>query len=233
MSRLRSHLESHLTSRIGWLRAAVLGANDGIISTASLIVGVAAATPSRTAILVAGIAGLAAGAMSMAAGEYVSVSSQSDTENADLARERRELKEQPEFELNELTESYVARGVEAPLARQVAQQMMAKDALGTHAREELGITERTAAQPVLAAFTSAITFAVGAALPLLLVIVSPIAWLIPLVSAATLVFLAILGALGAWVGGANLLYGAVRVTFWGALAMAITAGIGAIFGQVV
>ena len=232
MSRLRSHLESHLTSRIGWLRAAVLGANDGIISTASLIVGVAAATPSRSAILVAGIAGLAAGAMSMAAGEYVSVSSQSDTENADLARERRELKEQPEFELNELTDIYVARGVEAPLARQVAQQLMAKDALGAHAREELGISEMTAAQPVLAAFTSAITFAVGAALPLLLVFVTPVAWLIPVVSAATLVFLAILGALGSWVGGANLLLGAARVTFWGALAMAITAGIGAIFGHV-
>jgi VIT1/CCC1 family predicted Fe2+/Mn2+ transporter len=232
MSRLRSHLESHLTSRIGWLRAAVLGANDGIISTASLIVGVAAATPSRSAILVAGIAGLAAGAMSMAAGEYVSVSSQSDTENADLARERRELKEQPEFELNELTDIYVARGVEAPLARQVAQQLMAKDALGAHAREELGITEMTAAQPVLAAFTSAITFAVGAAMPLLLVFVTPATWLIPVVSAATLVFLAILGALGSWVGGANLLLGAARVTFWGALAMAITAGIGAIFGHV-
>jgi VIT1/CCC1 family predicted Fe2+/Mn2+ transporter len=232
MSRLRSHLESHLTSRIGWLRAAVLGANDGIISTASLIVGVAAATPSRSAILVAGIAGLAAGAMSMAAGEYVSVSSQSDTENADLARERLELKEQPEFELNELTDIYVARGVEAPLARQVAQQLMAKDALGAHAREELGISEITAARPVQAAFTSAITFAVGAALPLLLVFVTPVAWLIPLVSAATLVFLAILGALGSWVGGANLLVGAARVTFWGALAMAITAGIGAIFGHV-
>jgi VIT1/CCC1 family predicted Fe2+/Mn2+ transporter len=232
MTRLRSHTETHLTSRIGWLRAAVLGANDGIISTASLIVGVAAATPSRSAILVAGIAGLAAGAMSMAAGEYVSVSSQSDTENADLARERRELKEQPEFELNELTDIYVARGVEAPLARQVAQQLMAKDALGAHAREELGITEMTAAQPVLAAFTSAITFAVGAAMPLLLVFVTPATWLIPVVSAATLVFLAILGALGSWVGGANLLLGAARVTFWGALAMAITAGIGAIFGHV-
>lgn len=232
MSRLRSHLESHLTSRIGWLRAAVLGANDGIISTASLIVGVAAATPSQSAILVAGIAGLAAGAMSMAAGEYVSVSSQSDTENADLARERRELKEQPDFEFKELADIYVARGVEAPLARQVAQQLMAKDALGAHAREELGISEITAARPVQAAFTSAITFAVGAALPLFLVFVAPVALLIPVVSAATLVFLAILGALGAWVGGANLLVGAARVTFWGALAMALTAGIGAIFGHV-
>ena len=232
MTRLRLHKETHLTSRIGWLRAAVLGANDGIISTASLIVGVAAATPSRSAILVAGIAGLAAGAMSMAAGEYVSVSSQSDTENADLARERRELKEQPEFELNELADIYVARGLDAPLARQVAQQLMAKDALGAHAREELGITAMTAAQPVVAAFTSAITFAVGASLPLLMVIVSPVAWLIPAVSAATLVFLALLGALGAWVGGANLLVGAARVTFWGALAMALTAGIGAIFGHV-
>ncbi len=232
MTRRRLHTETHLTSRIGWLRAAVLGANDGIISTASLIVGVAAATPSRSAILVAGIAGLAAGAMSMAAGEYVSVSSQSDTENADLARERRELKEQPEFELDELTNIYVQRGVEAPLARQVAQQLMAKDALGAHAREELGITAMTAAQPVVAAFTSAITFAVGAAMPLLMVVVSPVAWLIPVVSAATLVFLALLGALGARVGGANLLLGAARVTFWGALAMALTAGIGAIFGHV-
>jgi VIT1/CCC1 family predicted Fe2+/Mn2+ transporter len=232
MTRRRLHTETHLTSRIGWLRAAVLGANDGIVSTASLIVGVAAATPSRSAILVAGIAGLAAGAMSMAAGEYVSVSSQSDTENADLARERRELKEQPEFELDELTNIYVQRGVEAPLARQVAQQLMAKDALGAHAREELGITAMTAAQPVVAAFTSAITFAVGAAMPLLMVVVSPVAWLIPVVSAATLVFLALLGALGARVGGANLLLGAARVTFWGALAMALTAGIGAIFGHV-
>jgi VIT1/CCC1 family predicted Fe2+/Mn2+ transporter len=233
MSRLRTHSETHLSSRIGWLRAAVLGANDGIISTASLIVGVAAATPDRTAILIAGVAGLTAGALSMAAGEYVSVSSQSDTEEADLARERAELEEQPEFELEELADIYAARGVEKPLAREVARQLMAKDALGAHARDELGISEITTARPVQAAITSAITFAAGAILPLLAVIFSPTVWLIYSVPAATIVFLALLGALGAQAGGANLLLGAARVAFWGALAMAITAGIGAIFGQVV
>jgi VIT1/CCC1 family predicted Fe2+/Mn2+ transporter len=225
--------ETHLSGRIGWLRAAVLGANDGIVSTASLIVGVAAAPPQRTAVLVAGIAGLVAGAMSMAAGEYVSVSSQSDTEHADLARERKELKEQPEFELDELADIYVRRGVDQPLAQQVARQLMARDALATHARDELGISEITAARPVQAAITSAITFAVGAALPLLTVLVSPAGLLIPVVSGATLGFLVLLGTLGAWAGGANMLVGAARVTFWGALAMALTAGIGAIFGQVV
>jgi VIT1/CCC1 family predicted Fe2+/Mn2+ transporter len=233
MSRLRTHSESHLSSRIGWLRAAVLGANDGIISTASLIVGVAAATPDRTAILIAGVAGLTAGALSMAAGEYVSVSSQSDTEEADLARERAELIEQPEFELEELADIYAARGVEKPLAREVARQLMVKDALGAHARDELGISEITTARPVQAAITSAITFAAGAALPLLAVILSPTVWLIYSVPAATIVFLALLGALGAQAGGANLLIGAARVAFWGALAMAVTAGIGAIFGHVV
>ena len=233
MSRLRTHSETHLSSRIGWLRAAVLGANDGIISTASLIVGVAAATPDRTAILIAGVAGLTAGALSMAAGEYVSVSSQSDTEEADLARERAELEEQPEFELEELADIYAARGVEKPLAREVARQLMAKDALGAHARDELGISEITTARPVQAAITSAITFAAGAILPLLAVIFSPTVWLIYSVPAATIVFLALLGALGAQAGGANLLVGAARVAFWGALAMAVTAGIGAIFGQVV
>jgi VIT1/CCC1 family predicted Fe2+/Mn2+ transporter len=232
MTRLRTHPESHLSSRIGWLRAAVLGANDGIISTSSLIVGVAAATPDRTAILIAGIAGLTAGALSMAAGEYVSVSSQSDTEEADLARERAELEEQPEFELEELADIYAARGVEKPLAREVARQLMAKDALGAHARDELGISEITTARPVQAAITSAITFAAGAILPLLAVIFSPTVWLIYSVPAATIVFLALLGALGAQAGGANLLVGAARVAFWGALAMAVTAGIGAIFGQV-
>jgi vacuolar iron transporter family protein len=233
MSRLRTHSETHLSSRIGWLRAAVLGANDGIISTASLIVGVAAATPDRTAILIAGVAGLTAGALSMAAGEYVSVSSQSDTEEADLARERAELIEQPEFELEELADIYAARGVEKPLAREVARQLMVKDALGAHARDELGISEITTARPVQAAITSAITFAAGAALPLLAVILSPTVWLIYSVPAATIVFLALLGALGAQAGGANLLIGAARVAFWGALAMAVTAGIGAIFGHVV
>ena len=231
MPRLKTHDESHLANRIGWLRAAVLGANDGIISTASLIVGVAAATPDRTAMLVAGIAGLVAGAMSMAAGEYVSVSSQADTENADLARERRELKEQPEFELNELADIYVARGVEKPVAIEVARQLMAKDALGAHAREELGITEITAAQPVLAAITSAITFSVGAAAPLLLTILAPLAYIVPVISGGTLFFLAILGALGAHAGGAGLLKGAVRVTFWGAVAMGATALIGKLVGH--
>jgi VIT1/CCC1 family predicted Fe2+/Mn2+ transporter len=227
------HKEAHLAERIGWLRAAVLGANDGIISTASLIMGVAAATPDRGAVMVAGIAGLVAGAMSMAAGEYVSVSSQSDTEKADLARERSELKQRPEFELNELAEIYEKRGVEKPLAREVAKQLTARDALGAHAREELGITAISTARPVQAAITSAITFAVGAAAPLVTVILSPVAWLLYTVPAATLLFLAILGALGAQAGGANLASGAARVAFWGALAMAITAGIGALFGHAV
>ncbi len=231
MSRLKNHNETHLAARIGWLRAAVLGANDGIISTASLIVGVAAATPDRTAMLIAGVAGLVAGAMSMAAGEYVSVSSQADTEKADLARETRELKEQAEFELNELANIYVGRGVEKPLALEVAKQLMAKDALGTHAREELGITEITAAQPVLAAVTSAITFAVGAAAPLLLTIFAPLSFIVPLISGGTLVFLALLGALGAYAGGASLLIGAARVTFWGAVAMGATALIGKLVGH--
>jgi VIT1/CCC1 family predicted Fe2+/Mn2+ transporter len=233
VSRLRAHPETHLSGRIGWLRAAVLGANDGIISTASLIMGVAAATPDHAAILIAGVAGLTAGSLSMAAGEYVSVSSQSDTEQADLARERAELKDQPEFELEELADIYAARGVEKPLAREVARQLMAKDALGAHARDELGISEITAARPVQAALTSAITFAAGAVLPLLAVILSPTAWLLYSVPAATIVFLALLGALGAQAGGASLSVGAIRVAFWGALAMAVTAGIGAIFGHVV
>lgn len=233
MPRISDHSETHLAHRIGWLRAAVLGANDGIISTASLIVGVAAATPDRNAMLIAGAAGLAAGAMSMAAGEYVSVSSQSDTEKADLAIETRELKEQPEFELQELTNIYVARGLDPALAREVARQLTEKDALGTHAREELGITEITAAQPVLAAVTSAITFAAGAAAPLLLTIFAPLAHIVPVITAGTLCFLAILGALGAHAGGASLLKGAVRVTFWGAVAMAATALIGKLVGHAV
>lgn len=231
MSRNKEHSETHLAHRIGWLRAAVLGANDGIISTSSLIVGVAAATPDRTAMLIAGAAGLAAGAMSMAAGEYVSVSSQSDTEKADLAIEQRELKEQPEFELQELTNIYVARGLDPALAREVAGQLTAKDALGTHAREELGITEISTAQPVLAAVTSAITFAAGAAAPMLLAIFAPLSAIVPVITGGTLVFLALLGALGAYAGGANLWRGALRVTFWGAMAMAATAIIGRLVGH--
>jgi VIT1/CCC1 family predicted Fe2+/Mn2+ transporter len=232
MARLRLHPESHLVSRIGWLRAAVLGANDGIISTASLIVGVAAAAAKQNDVLIAAVAGLAAGAMSMAAGEYVSVSSQSDTEQADLARERKELSEHPEFELDELASIYVKRGVDPALARQVAQQLMAKDALTAHARDELGISEISAARPVLAAVTSAAMFSAGAAMPILMVVVSPAGVLVPIVSAASLGFLALLGAIGAITGGANVLRATARVTFWGAFAMALTAGIGRLFGTV-
>jgi VIT1/CCC1 family predicted Fe2+/Mn2+ transporter len=233
MSRLRPHTESHLVSRIGWLRAAVLGANDGILSTASLIVGVAAAVATRNEVLIAGVAGLVAGAMSMAAGEYVSVSSQADTESADLARERKELSEDNASEHDELAGIYVERGVAPDLARQVADQLMARDALGAHARDELGISEITIARPIQAAFTSAATFSVGAAAPLLAVLVSPGGLLVPIVSAASLLYLAMLGAVGARVGGANVLHATARVTFWGALAMALTAGIGAVFGRVV
>jgi VIT1/CCC1 family predicted Fe2+/Mn2+ transporter len=232
MTRLRVHPESHLVSRIGWLRAAVLGANDGIVSTASLIVGVAAAAAAQNDVLIAGVAGLVAGAMSMAAGEYVSVSSQSDTEHADLARERTELADDIESEVDELANIYVNRGVEASLARQVAQQLMAKDALGAHARDELGISEITTARPVQAALTSAATFAAGAAMPLLVVVIAPLSLMVPLVSVTSLIFLALLGAVGAQAGGANIVRATVRVTFWGALAMAITAGIGKLFGTV-
>ena len=231
MSRL--HSENHLVSRVGWLRAAVLGANDGIVSTASLIVGVAAANAAASNVLVAGVAGLVAGAMSMAAGEYVSVSSQSDTEQADLARERGELATQPDFERRELAEIYVKRGVEPKLALQVADQLMAKDALGAHARDELGISEVTTARPIQAALTSAAAFSVGAAMPLAMVLVSPAAWLAATVSVASLLFLAVLGAIGAKAGGANVLRATVRVTFWGALAMALTAGIGAVVGTAI
>lgn len=231
MSRL--HTENHLVSRIGWLRAAVLGANDGIVSTASLVVGVASASAGSSEVLVAGIAGLVAGAMSMAAGEYVSVSSQSDTEQADLGRERKELETQPEFEREELAQIYVARGVSPELARQVADQLMAKDALGAHAHDELGISEMTTARPIQAALTSAATFAVGAALPLLMVIVSPANLLVWTVSVASLLFLALLGAVGARAGGANVWRATLRVTFWGAFAMALTAGIGAVVGTAV
>jgi vacuolar iron transporter family protein len=233
MSLLRQLPESHLVNRIGWLRAAVLGANDGILSTASLIVGVAAAAATQHDVLLAGVAGLVAGAMSMAAGEYVSVSSQSDAEHADLTRERKELRANPESELDELAEIYVKRGVEQALARQVAQQLMAKDALTAHARDELGISEMTAARPVQAALTSAASFSIGAAMPLLMVLVSPANVVVPMVSAASLIFLALLGAIGARTGGARVLRATVRVTFWGTMAMALTAGIGKLFGTVV
>lgn len=231
MSRL--HTESHLVERIGWLRAAVLGANDGIISTASLILGVASAAASRTDILLTGVAGLVAGAMSMAAGEYVSVSSQADTEHADLAREKRELSDDPAYEREELAQLYVARGVKVGLARDVAKQLMAKDALAAHARDELGISSISTARPVQAALASAATFSVGAAAPLVLVLVSPSSVLIPAVAMGSLLFLAILGAVGARAGGAGLLKPTVRVTFWGAFAMGLTAGIGAVFGRVI
>lgn len=231
MSRL--HAETHLVSRVGWLRAAVLGANDGIVSTASLMVGVAAAAATRSDVLIAGIAGLVAGAMSMAAGEYVSVSSQSDTEEADLARECAELSSQPAFEREELAQMYVRRGVSLDLAHKVADQLMAKDALTAHAQDELGISEVTAARPIQAALTSAATFATGAALPLLVALVSPVSLLVPVVAGTALMFLALIGAIGARTGGAAILKPTIRVTFWGALAMALTAGIGALVGQTV
>lgn len=230
--RSHHHQERHRTAHIGWLRAAVLGSNDGILSTASLVIGVAAANADRTAVLVAGVAGLVAGAMSMAAGEYVSVSSQSDTERADLERERSELANDSEHEHRELAAIYVARGLEPALARQVAEQLMAKDALGAHARDELGITEHATARPVQAAFTSAVSFAAGAALPLLIAALAPVASLVPGVAATSLVFLAGLGALAARTGGAPVGTGALRVTFWGAFAMAATAVVGKLFGTV-
>ncbi len=227
------HRENHLIERIGWLRAAVLGANDGIISTASLMVGVAAASTNSSEILVAGVASLVAGAMSMAAGEYVSVSSQADTENADLQKERRELAEDPESELNELTQIYVRRGVEPALARQVAEQMTAKDAFTAHARDELGLAEHVVARPIQAASTSAVTFALGAAIPLIISLLAPTALIAPIVSGGSLVCLAVLGALGARAGGADIWKPTIRVTFWGAIAMAATAAIGTLVGHAV
>jgi len=224
------HPEKHRTHRIGWLRAAVLGANDGIVSTASLIVGVAAANANRSSILVAGIAGLVAGAMSMAAGEYVSVSSQSDTERADLEREREELARDSDYEHAELAAIYVARGLDAELADKVATQLTAKDALGAHARDELGISHTLSARPVQAALASAGTFAVGAAMPLLLVLFVPVTALVWTVSSSSLFFLALLGSLAARAGGSPIWKSVARVTFWGALAMALTAGVGALFG---
>jgi VIT1/CCC1 family predicted Fe2+/Mn2+ transporter len=230
---LQPQKERHFVQRLGWLRAAVLGANDGIISTASLIVGVASATAHAESILVAGVAGLVGGAMSMAAGEYVSVSSQSDTEHADLARERQELKQYPASEMEELARIYVRRGLKLPLAREVARQLMAIDALGAHARDELGLSDIGMARPVQAAMASAASFSAGAAAPLALVLFSPLDWLVPLVFASSLLFLAALGAIGARVGGAGILRPTIRVTFWGALAMAVTAGIGAALGRVI
>ena len=227
------HRERHRTERIGWLRAAVLGANDGIVSTASLVVGVAAADATGHDVLVAGVAGLVAGAMSMAAGEYVSVSSQADTERADIERERQEIATDAEHEHAELAAIYVHRGLDPSLARQVADQLMAHDALGAHARDELGISDTLSARPVQAALASAGTFAVGAAMPLLTVVIAPAAHLLPVVAGTSLAFLALLGGVAALAGGANATAGAVRVTFWGALAMALTAGVGALFGTVV
>lgn len=227
------HRERHRVERIGWLRAAVLGANDGIVSTASLIVGVAAADGTRSSILIAGFAGLVAGATSMAAGEYVSVSSQSDSEKAELERETRELRDDPAFEREELAQIYVQRGLDPALAGQVADQLMAKDALGAHLRDELGITDLTAAQPIQAALASAASFAVGAAMPLAAALLTPMGFVGPVVSGSSLGFLALLGAVGAWAGGANLRHAAMRVAFWGALAMALTALIGRLVGQAV
>jgi VIT1/CCC1 family predicted Fe2+/Mn2+ transporter len=226
------HKEWHRTDRIGWLRAAVLGANDGIVSTASLMLGVAAANANHSSVMVAGVAGLVAGAMSMAAGEYVSVRSQADSEQAALDMERAELKADAPGERRELTAIYVGRGLDPALARQVAEQLMAHDALGAHSRDELGISETLRARPIQAAFTSAGSFAVGAAMPLLAAAAVSASSLIPVVSAISLVFLAILGGLAARVGGASVKTGAMRVTFWGALAMGLTAGVGALFGTV-
>ncbi|MGM9488282.1 VIT1/CCC1 transporter family protein [Ideonella sp. YS5] len=233
MRSLRRHTERHRTERIGWLRAAVLGANDGLVSTASLVVGVAAAGATHANILVTGVAGLVAGAMSMAAGEYVSVHSQADTEKADLSRERAELEKDPLSEQHELAAIYVGRGLEPDLARQVAVQLMAHDAVGAHARDELGISAVHAARPVQAALASAASFAVGALLPLAVTAVTPGPRLIPWVAGTSLGFLALLGGIAARVGGAGILAGAWRVGFWGALAMGITAGVGAMFGAVV
>ncbi len=227
------HREEHRAERIGWLRAAVLGANDGIVSTASLVLGVAAAQATHQDVLVAGVAGLVAGAMSMAAGEYVSVSSQSDTERADLDRERRELATDPVGEHAELAAIYVARGLDAALADQVATQLMEHDALGAHARDELGMSDVLSARPIQAALASAAAFSIGAALPMLTVILVPAAYLIVTVAAASLLFLALLGGLAALAGGASIWLGALRVTFWSALAMGLTAGVGALFGTVV
>jgi vacuolar iron transporter family protein len=230
---MRLHAEKHFSGRIGWLRAAVLGANDGIVSTSSLIMGVAAADASRGGVVIAGVAGLVAGAMSMAAGEYVSVSSQADTEKADLSRERLELETNPEFEHRELARIYVERGLDSSLANQVAQQLMAHDSLGAHARDELGLSEIHTARPIQAAFTSAGTFTIGAALPLLAAVLAQSSFIMPAVAGSSLVFLAMLGCLAAYAGGAKIITSVARVTIWGALAMALTTAIGRMFGAVV
>ncbi|BAZ47018.1 putative nodulin-related protein (plasmid) [Chondrocystis sp. NIES-4102] len=232
MPRTDKHFERHYTDRIGWLRAAVLGANDGIVSTASLVVGVAAANTVKSGVLIAGISGLVAGAMSMAAGEYVSVSSQADTELADLAREQRELENYRDSEYEELTQIYVGRGLTPSLAQQVASQLMAHDALSAHARDELGLSEIHQARPIQAALASSATFAVGAALPLILVIISPKNLMIPSVAVGSLVFLALLGGLAARTGGANIVIGVARMTLLGALAMALTIVVGTLFGTI-
>ena len=228
-----AHREHHRTDRIGWLRAAVLGANDGIVSTASLVIGVAASQAEHAAVLVAGVAGLVAGAMSMAAGEYVSVYSQADTENADLEREKKELALSPYHELKELAGIYEGRGLDADLAHQVAVQLTAHDALGAHARDELGISERLSARPIQAAVFSAVSFAIGAALPLIVTVVFVGAGMIPIVAVSSLVFLALLGGIAARAGGASVFTGAMRVLFWGAIAMGVTALVGTLFGTVV
>jgi VIT1/CCC1 family predicted Fe2+/Mn2+ transporter len=228
-----AHRERHRSERIGWLRAAVLGANDGIVSTASLVVGVAAAETARQDVLIAGVAGLVAGALSMAAGEYVSVSSQADTEQADLKRERHELATEPQAEEDELTGIYVHRGLEPELARTVARQLTASGALAAHARDELGLTEELAARPLQAAFASAATFAVGAAVPILAILIAPVSALVVAVAAVSLVCLVALGATAAYVGGAPMAVGAARVAVWGVLAMLATAAVGRLFGTVV
>ncbi|MDI7774795.1 VIT family protein [Asticcacaulis sp. EMRT-3] len=228
----RGHNENHFINRIGWLRAAVLGANDGIVSTAALLVGVAATKASKTDLLITGVAALTAGALSMAAGEYVSVSSQSDTENAELTRERQELHDDPKAELAELKGIYQARGLSAELAEQVAQQLTAHNALDAHARDELGISDMTTARPIQAAIASALSFSAGSILPIVTLWLSPRAFGIWTVSVSSLIFLALLGALGAWTGGSPMLRPVIRVTFWGALALAVTAGVGKLFGAV-
>ena len=230
---MRAHEERHLIERIGWLRAAILGANDGIISTASLMVGVASASTSGSQILLTGVAGLVAGSMSMAAGEYVSVSSQADTERADLSRESAELVSSPVEETTELADIYVARGVEPGLARQVAAQLMAKDALAAHARDELGISSAVSANPIQAGLTSAMTFAGGAAAPILVTLFAPASYVTLTIAGCSLVFLAVLGAIGAKVGGAPVIKATLRVAFWGVFAMAVTAGIGKLIGRAV
>ena len=233
MSTQRRHPERHRTNRVGWLRATVLGANDGIVSTASLLMGVTAANADHTTIVMTGLAGLVAGAMSMAAGEYVSVHSQSDTENADLARERAELVANPVAEAKELTAIYVSRGLDPALAQQVTEQLTKHDALGAHARDELGISQALSAQPIQAALASAASFAVGAALPLAVAALAPASSVPIWLTATSLAFLALLGTMAAWAGGTPMLPSVWRVTLWGALAMAITAGVGALFGATV